>query len=54
MGDEKEMCVMCVCLILMWGGVSVRIDDVMDDDVGLGRSTKSLGTTRRLSEGWII
>lgn len=33
---------------------SARTDDETDDDAGSGRSTKSLGTTRRPSEGWII
>jgi hypothetical protein len=36
------------------GGASARTDDETDDDAGSGRSTKSLGTTRRPSEGWII
>ena len=36
------------------GGGSARTDDETDDDAGSGRSTKSLGTTRRPSEGWII
>ena len=36
------------------GSASARTDDETDDDAGSGRSTKSLGTTRRPSEGWII
>jgi hypothetical protein len=36
------------------GGGERETDDETDDDAGSGRSTKSLGTTRRPSEGWII